>query len=182
MSARPLAVAGVTSARVRLPRSRFAVLVLYAAAMGWLEAVVVLYIRGVLGFEHGALPPPPERIGDLLTREPWVLPTEQTREAATLVMLGTVAWLAGRSGRSRLGAFLIAFGVWDIAYYVALWALVRWPSSLTTLDLLFLIPPSPLWNQPVWVPIAISTGMIALGAWMMRERSHSSTEVSGPGC
>lgn len=173
MSATPR---GATATPWHFPVSRFAALVLYAAAMGWLEGVVVLYIRGVLGFEHAALPPPPERIGDLLTREPWVLPTEQTREAATIVMLGAVAWLAGRSRRSRFGAFLVAFGVWDIVYYVALWSLVRWPPTLDTMDLLFLIPPSPLWNQPVWVPIAISCGMIALGAWMMRERSHSPAE------
>jgi hypothetical protein len=155
--------------RISTPAARLAVLAIYAAAMGWLEAIVVLYIRGVLGFQHGALPPPPDRIGQELMRQPWVLPTEQIREAATIVMLATVAWLTGRTRRSRFGAFLVAFGVWDILYYVALYALVRWPPSLTTMDLLFLIPPSPLWNQPVWVPVVISLGMITIGTWMMGE-------------
>jgi hypothetical protein len=60
----------------------------------------------------------------------------------------------------RLGAFLVVFGVWDIAYYIALYALLRWPPSVATLDLLFLIPPGPWWIQPVWVPVAISCVMI----------------------
>ena len=148
--------------------ARLLVLAIYAAAMGWVEAVVVVYLRGLLGFTHASVPPPPEQVLGHLGSQAWVVPTEQTREAATIVMLATVAWLAGRSFRSRFGAFLIAFGVWDIFYYVALFLLVRWPPSLTTMDLLFLIPPSPLWNQPVWVPIAISCAMIALGTWMMR--------------
>lgn len=149
-----------------LPAFRLAVLAIYAAAMAWVEAVVVIYLRGLLGFTHAAAPPPPEAVLGHLGSQAWIVPTEQTREAATVVMLAAVAWLAGRSLRSRFGAFLIAFGVWDIFYYVALFALVRWPPSLLTKDLLFLIPPSPLWNQPVWVPVAISCAMIGLGAWM----------------
>src|SRR5262245_14596598 len=124
--------------------------------MGWLEAVVVVYIRAVLGFAHGAPVPSPAELEAVLRRADWLLPTEQGREAATLVMLATLAWLAARGWRGRLGAFLVAFGVWDIVYYVGLYALLRWPPSLATYDLLFLVPPSPLWYQPVWVPVLIS--------------------------
>jgi hypothetical protein len=60
--------------------------------------------------------------------------------------------------------FLFCFGIWDISYYLALYALLRWPGSLATKDVLFLVPPSPLWYQPVWVPVAISCGMVAGGA------------------
>ena len=42
------------------------------------------------------------------------------REAATLVMLLTVGMLAGRTWQTRLGYTAIAFGVWDIFYYVFL--------------------------------------------------------------
>jgi hypothetical protein len=78
-------------------------------------------------------------------------------------MLAAVGWLAGSRPAARFGAFLVSFGVWDIGYYVALYALLRWPPSLATMDLLFLLPPSPLWYQPVWLPIAISCVMIGLG-------------------
>jgi hypothetical protein len=97
-----------------------------------------------------------------------LLPTEQTREAATLVMLAAVGVLAARGIRARIGAFLVVFGVWDLAYYAALYALLRWPPSLGTLDLLFLIPPHPWWHQPVWVPMVISLGLIALGIGLFR--------------
>jgi hypothetical protein len=146
------------------PGRRLAVLVVFAAAMGWLEAVVVVYLRALLGIAHGSAAPAPDEIARRLGSLPWLIGTEQGREAATLLMLGTVAWFAAPRLLPRLGAFLVAFGVWDLAYYVALFALLRWPPSLATPDLLFLLPPGPWWIQPVWVPVVISIGMIAAGA------------------
>jgi hypothetical protein len=145
---------------------RLAVLTCFATAMGWLEAVVVVYIRELLGIRIGSVTPGPDEMSRLLARVAWLVPVEQTREVATLVMLAAVGWLAGSRARSRLGAFLLAFGVWDIVYYVALYAILRWPASLFERDLLFLIPPGPWWYQPVWVPVAISCVMIAGGAWL----------------
>jgi hypothetical protein len=144
-------------------RSRLLALAVFAAAMGWLEGVVVVYIRALTGLGHVADVPDPQGVAEHLRTVPWLIGTEQTRELATLVMLAAVAWVAARTWRPRLGAFLFCFGVWDISYYVALYALLRWPRSLGTLDVLFLLPPSPLWYQPVWVPVAISCGMIAGG-------------------
>jgi hypothetical protein len=160
----------MTATRAHGTAGRLTALVVFAAAMGWLEAVVVVYIRGLLGFRDSPLPPGPEEMMRRLMASPWIIPTEQTREAATIVMLVTVAWIAGRSARSRFGAFLVAFGVWDIVYYIGLYALIHWPTSLTTMDLLFLIPPHPWWYQPVWVPVAMSCLMIAVGFALQRER------------
>jgi hypothetical protein len=130
--------------------------------MGWLEAVVVVYIRGLVGIGRDRMPPA-EEVLRRFTSLPWLLSTEQSREAATIVMLAAVALLAARRGRARLGAFLVSFGAWDIVYYMGLYALLHWPPSLGTMDVLFLIPPGPWWYQPVWLPIAVSCVMIALG-------------------
>jgi hypothetical protein len=146
------------------PGRRLAVLALFAAAMGWLEAVVVVYLRALLGVAHGSTAPAPDELTRGIASLPWLIGTEQGRELATVVMLAAVAWLAAPRWLSRLGAFLFAFGVWDLAYYMALYALLRWPPSVTTLDLLFLVPPGPWWIQPVWVPIAISCVMVTAGA------------------
>ena len=145
------------------PGRRLAVLVVFATAMGWLEAVVVVYLRALLGVAHGSAAPAPDELTRGLASLPWLIGTEQGREVATVVMLATVAWLAAPRFSARLGAFLVAFGAWDIAYYIALYALLRWPPSVATLDLLFLIPPGPWWIQPVWVPAAVSGVMIAVG-------------------
>jgi len=152
--------------------SRAAYLTLFAAAMGWLEAVVVIYLRDVAGLSHRGPLPGAGEIMSRLHSIPWLLPTEQTREAATMVMLATVAWLAGDGPRSRFGAFIAIFGIWDIAYYVGLWALIGWPTSLGAMDLLFLLPPHRWWYQPVGLPIVISLVMIAVGFWLFLE-SHS---------
>jgi hypothetical protein len=144
-------------------RRRLAILVLFATAMGWLEAVVVVYIRGLLGIARHDTIPAAGEVMRRLAALPWLLPTEQTREAATLLMLATVAVLSATTFRSRFGAFLVLFGTWDIVYYVGLYALLRWPPSLMTMDLLFLLPPHPWWYQPVWVPVLVSCVMIGLG-------------------
>jgi hypothetical protein len=153
--------------------SRVMWLATFAAAMGWLEAVVVVYIRALIGLAHGDAMPRSEDVMARIQALPWLLPTEQTREVATILMLAAVAWLGADRIRSRFGAFLMIFGVWDITYYVALYALVRWPRSVLEMDLLFLIPPHPWWYQPVWVPVLISCGMIALGLWLLAPRNDS---------
>jgi hypothetical protein len=140
-----------------------AVLIAFAIAMGHLEAVVVVYIREIMGL----VPTPDKLTPEALGKMPgWIIAVEETREAATILMLVCVALLAGRNGWQRLGAFLLAFGVWDITYYVALKVMIGWPASLATQDLLFLIPDP--WYAPVWLPVAASCGMIGLGALCLR--------------
>jgi hypothetical protein len=147
-----------------VPRGqRLLALLVFAAAMGWLEAVVVVYIRGLLGIAHAETIPAESEVLARMRALPWLLPTEQTREVATLTMIAAAGWFAADRWRARLGAFLIVFGIWDLAYYGGLYALLRWPPSLATKDLLFLIPPHPWWYQPVWVPMAIATAMVLLG-------------------
>jgi len=71
-----------------------------------------------------------------------------------MIMLVSVALLAASSTSARWAAFLWIFALWDIAYYAGLWATVRWPSSLTDLDVLFLIPVP--WVAQVWFPLLVS--------------------------
>ena len=66
---------------------------------------------------------------------------------------------------ARLGAFLLAFGLWDITYYVWLHLLSGFPRSLTTIDILFAIPSH--WRGPVWAPTLIATGFVVGGALLM---------------
>jgi hypothetical protein len=67
-------------------------------------------------------------------------PVELVREGATLVMLLTLGMLAGRTWRTRFGYSAIAFGVWDIFYYVFLKLISDWPKSVLDWDILFLLP------------------------------------------
>jgi hypothetical protein len=121
---------------------RFSWVSAYAIAMAFLEAVVVVYIRGLLNItnDHVAL-------GPYVAMEMW-------REAATLVMLVAVGWLAGRQRIERWAYGLFAFGIWDIFYYVWLKVLVDWPASFLAWDVLFLIPLR--WWGPVLSPMLIA--------------------------
>lgn len=142
---------------------------LFAIAMGYVEAAVVVYLRALYypdGFpipvKLGSLPIRFTRIPEFENRMPQsMLRTEVGREVATIVMLVSLALLAGSTPAQMLGVFLLAFGVWDIFYYVFLKLLIRWPESLKTLDVLFLIPVP--WIGPVWLPVCVSVGMVVAG-------------------
>jgi hypothetical protein len=124
--------------------------------MGHLEAVVVYYIRLDLGDVHGA-----GTVPDAVIRAfPWGI--EATREVATLVMLGTIAVLAGRNRSTRLAALLWSFALWDGTYYASLRIMTGWPPSLLSPDIYFLLPVP--WGGPVWIPLAADVVMAAAAA------------------
>ena len=141
----------------------------FAAAFGFLEAVVVVYLRaatGLLPGYQGTLADVARMSGQYyvqsqaITQFPKSLLTlEVLREAATILMLFTVALLTSASSRARAAVFLWTFAIWDIVYYAALWATVRWPLSVRDPDVLFLIPVP--WLSPVWFPLLVSALAIA---------------------
>jgi hypothetical protein len=126
-------------------------LTLFSIAMGLLEAAVVVYLRKLL--YNGGFDFPVQPISDTT-----IAITEIAREAATLVMLLTIAYIYGRNFISRFAAFLFSFAIWDIFYYVFLKVLIDWPDSLLTWDVLFLIPVT--WVGPVIAPVLVSFTMI----------------------
>jgi hypothetical protein len=135
----------------------FFALATFGVAMGFLEAVVVVYLRLLFYPEGFAFP--------LRPMSPALLSIESLREISTIVMLITVSILAGSGFLRRFSFFLIIFGVWDIFYYVWLKALVNWPSTLLDWDVLFLIPV--IWTGPVLAPVICSGTMIALGGYFL---------------
>jgi hypothetical protein len=132
----------------------------FAVAMAFVEAMAVRYLRDAVGLGEW------QKVleGRRSLPHTYVL-LEQAREAATMVMLAAVGYLACSTWMARLGAFLLAFGLWDITYYVWLHLLSGFPRSLTTVDILFAIPSH--WRGPVWVPTLIATGFVAAGALLM---------------
>ena len=135
-------------------RTRWVVVIAFAIAMAFVEAASVLYIRALVDrIEPYQVNPLPLH-GALGNVELW-------REAATLVMLATLGLLAGRTWRHRAGYAALAFGVWDIFYYVFLRLTSGWPRTLLDWDILFLLP-LPWWG-PVLAPVSIALVMILWG-------------------
>jgi hypothetical protein len=148
-------------------RMRWGVVVLFAVAMAWMEAATVVYLRILVGrvdpYQATPLPMLPHLTG-----------AELVREAATLVMLFTVGYLAGRTWRSRLGYTIVAFGVWDILYYLFLMVIVGWPRSIWDWDVLFLLP-LPWWG-PVIAP-ALIAAMMVLGGTLISQSDRPDRPV-----
>ncbi len=134
--------------------SRWLSVVVYSMAMAWVESAVVFYLRSMIDRIEPYQPNPLPIIGGFAS-------VELPREFATLVMLFAVGYLAGQNWRARFGYFAIAFGVWDIFYYVFLKVMCGWPHSLLDWDILFLLP-LPWWG-PVLGPVLISLLLIVSG-------------------
>lgn len=137
---------------------------IFAVAFAWVEGAVVVYLREIfyggsfyfpiiVNWDNG------EYVGNNLTF------IELLREAATIIMLGSVACLSGKNSWQRFSYFMIAFGIWDIFYYIWLYVMVGWPESLMTWDILFLLPLP--WVAPVITPVLISIAMITAGLFII---------------
>jgi hypothetical protein len=131
----------------------------FAGAMAWVEAAVVVYLRTMIDRIQPYQPNP-------LPISAGFGQVELVREAATLVMLVAAGWLAGRTRRGRLAYAVIAFGIWDILYYVFLKVITGWPASLLDWDVLFLLP-LPWWG-PVLAPVSIAALLILGGTLVSR--------------
>ena len=131
-------------------RNQLIIITAFAIAMGFLESAVVVYMREILypgGFQFPLAPIHPN-----------IALTEILREAATLIMLVCIGFLAGKKFSQCFAWFIYTFAVWDIFYYVFLWVLIAWPESLMTWDVLFLIPAT--WTGPVLTPLILTLVMI----------------------
>lgn len=125
-------------------------LAIFGIAMAHLEGVVVVYLRKVLGLLDSDSNQ--VSIGKFPKR---YINIEMTREAATIVMLVVIALLAGTTLVEKGMFFLWTFAFWDLFYYLSLYILIKWPPTLKTIDVLFLIPKP--WIAPVWFPVGVSS-------------------------
>lgn len=139
-------------------KNRILWVALFAAAMAWIEAAVVLDLRVLVGRLQPYQPDPLPNFGGLG-------PAELVREIATMVLLLSAGQLAGKGRLSRWAYSAFAFGVWDILYYVFLVPLTGWPRSLLDWDILFLLP-LPWWG-PVIAPVAVSLILIGGGTLVL---------------
>ncbi|MGQ9620851.1 MAG: hypothetical protein ACUVTX_07705 [Bacteroidales bacterium] len=125
-------------------------LTIFGIAMAHLEGVVVVYLRRAIGLlNNDSNKEAIERI------DPWYLKIEMTRETATIIMLAVIAYLTGTTWIEKGIFFLWTFAFWDLFYYLSLFILIKWPPTLKTIDVLFLIPKP--WIAPVWFPIGVSS-------------------------
>jgi len=149
---------------------------IFAISFGFIEAAVVVYLRAAVGLlpGYGGTLADVARLSSSLYQQASsperfprsLLAVELAREAATMLTLVSMALLAAPGWRERWATFLWAFALWDISYYGWLWALVRWPATLTDADVLFLIPVP--WRAQVWFPMLVS-GLCILAVLLGRK-------------
>lgn len=163
-------------------------LLVFGTAFGYLEAAVVTYLRAlhepvVLRFYPGRAPGdlfPLVTLDQVRAAAPVQMKTlavEIGRELATIGMLAAVALAVARNAGQWAAAFVIAFGTWDITFYVFLKVLLDWPASLLTWDILFLVPVP--WVGPVLAPVLVSAVMIATGIWHLRREASGNPVRTG---
>ena len=152
-------------------RTRWMIVMTFAIAMAMVEAASVFYIRALVDRIEPYQSNPLPIHGALGNVELW-------REAATLVMIASLGVLAGRTWRHRAGYAALAFGAWDIFYYVFLRLMSGWPRTVFDWDILFLLP-LPWWG-PVLAPVSIALVMILWGT-LATQSSDRATDARWAG-
>jgi hypothetical protein len=137
---------------------KFLLLAIFGIAMAHFEGVVVVYLRKAIGLLDSDTEKGNKELLEKVPRR--LIRIEMTREAATIIMLVTLALLVGNAWLDRLMVFLWTFAFWDLCYYLSLYVVIKWPPKLTTIDVLFLIPRP--WIAPVWFPVGVSSLTIVL--------------------
>lgn len=163
---------------------RMAALAALAAALAYIEASVVVYLREVIApIRQAHYPDAVREVLPLLTLAQLtqagpeiarLLNLERVRELAAVAVLAAMALGLRRRRGQGLAFFMIGFAVWDILYYVFLKVLIDWPASLATWDVLYLVPIP--WVAPVWAPVAVSITLLIAGlVALARRRGEMST-------
>ena len=157
---------------------KLTLITIFAIAMAYLEATVVVYLREIFSITSTYAQIVETRdialnLGVIaflkissalkILSDSKILFIEIGREVATIIMLLTLAWLVGKKYKEKLAFFLWSFAFWDIFYYFWLYVLIKWPPSILTIDVLFLIPCP--WVAPVILPVTISVLMTGVAAW-----------------
>src|ERR1700680_569475 len=154
-----------------------AALLLFGISFGYLEAAVVVYLRGMYDPIRHRLHPDrasgdlfplisPRELADAGPENPRQLLIEIGREASTIAMLAAFGLAAGRNFNQRMAAFAVVFGLWDIFFYVFLRLMIHWPQSFFTWDILFLIPLP--WVGPVLAPVIVAMTLVVCGLISLR--------------
>jgi hypothetical protein len=157
---------------------RLAALTVLAAALGYIEASIVVYLREVIVPVRQLHYPDAARevlplltLAQLTDAGPEVarlLNLERVRELAAVIVLAAMALGLRRRRGEGLAFFMIGFAVWDILYYVFLKVLIGWPASPATWDVLYLVPIP--WVAPVWAPVAVSLTLLIAGLVALARR------------
>jgi len=162
---------------LKLSAKRLLVAGIFGAAFGYVEASVVVYLRGAAGLLSECRTRLPDgmisfdryRQSELLSELPrYFLTIEMSREGATIVMIVAVALLAAWGWRERVAMFFWVFALWDIFYYLGLKITIGWPENLTTPDVLFLLPVP--WLAQVWFPLLVS-GLFIFVVFVSRRKT-----------
>ncbi len=136
---------------IQLQMKKLLWIALFAVAMAYVEASVVVYLRKIFYPSGFSFPL------KLITNK--IALIEIGRELATILMLISVAWACEKKFICRFWTMLFAWGIWDIFYYLWLKVFLNWPSSFFTKDLLFLIPVP--WVAPILAPVLVSLVFIS---------------------
>jgi hypothetical protein len=144
---------------------------IFGISMGLLEAIIVVYLKMIPAVaESFNLPLIPNFPVELM-------PIEQLRETATIVMLISFALLIGNTRWEKLAVFLWVFAIWDIFYYISLFLFISWPPSIFIIDVVFLIPIK--WYVPFWAVITVMIVFLINSFYIFRKKvNYSLNKIS----
>jgi len=94
-----------------------------------------------------------------------LLVAEQIRQVAAIALILVIVYMIGKSWFDRLSLLMFVGGLSGMLYYAFLFALLRWPSSLLSKDILVMVPTPVI--VPIYMPVLLSALAFLGGAFLV---------------
>lgn len=170
----------VKKKKSRKTKAKLFSLIAIAVSIAFLHAASSVYLREVYNvktlfpsweiakndiiFQLGDLMVLDRDVGLKMLVDTNLLVAEQVRQIALFLLIGVLAHMTGKGWFDRISLFLFIGGLSCVLYYLFLFALLRWPTSLLAKDVITLLPTPVIVS--VYMPLLLSalafTGSIFL--------------------
>lgn len=160
----------VKKKKSRKAKAKFTSLVVIATTVAFLNAAAAVYLREIYNiktllpswglnkqdivFKFGDLMVLKQDLALKILVDTNLLATEQIRQIAMLTLVGAAVYMIGKKWSERASLMLFVVGLWGVLYYAFLYAILKWPTSLLSKDVISLVPMPVI--VPVYMPLLLS--------------------------
>lgn len=171
----------VKKKKSRKAKAKFTSLVIIATAVAFLNAAAAVYLREIYNiktllpswglnkqdivFRFGDLMVLKQDLALKILVDTNLLVTEQIRQIAMLALVAAAVYMIGKKWSERVFLMLFVVGLWGVLYYAFLYAIIKWPTSLLSKDVIALVPMPVI--VPVYMPLLLSALTFIAGLFLI---------------
>ncbi len=124
-----------------------------AVSLGFIEAILSIYTRRIIPMVQWNSQVKDIKSLTKLLNDQQLLWTQQAAEIASLLIIVSIAFAAGKDGRQRAALLMLAAGLWKLFKTVFMFIMIGWPGGSAQWEIVT------LWPAPCLAPVYLSVLM-----------------------